>query len=215
MTDTDLRQRIIDELEFEPSINAAHIGVVVDKGVVTLTGHVASYAEKLAAEYAVRRVKGVHGIAEEIEVRYPETKKTADDEIAARALQIIDWDTTIPDDKVQVKVQKGLVTLTGKVDWNFQRTAAADAVRKLSGVVNVVNLIDVKSRIQVGDVKDRIENALKRNAELEADEIRILTIDSKVILDGRVHSWRERDAAERAAWSVPGVTAVDDRLTIS
>ena len=134
MSDISLRQDILDELEFEPSVNAAHIGVAVEKGVATLTGHVSSYAEKVAAEHAAQRVKGVRGIAEEIEVRYPDAKKTADDEIAKRALSIIGWDTTIPDDRLMVKVQNGWITLSGEVAWNYQRSGAEDAVRKLSGV---------------------------------------------------------------------------------
>ncbi len=215
MNDEDLRQRIIDELEFEPSLTATNIGVAVEKGIVTLSGHVANFAEKYAAEQAVRRVKGVRGIAEEIEVRYPDAKKTADDQIAQRAVAIIAWDTTIPDDAVQVKIQKGWVTLTGKLDWHYQRAAAEDAVRKLSGVVGVTNFIEVKPAVQGGDVKKRIENALKRNAEIEAGGIQIKVSDNKVVLDGHVHSWHERAAVERAAWSVPGVTSVDDRLSIN
>jgi osmotically-inducible protein OsmY len=214
MQDQDLRQRIIDELEFQPSINAANIGVAVEKGIATLTGHVASFAEKYDAEHAVRRVKGVRGIAEEIEVRYPNEKKTADDQIAARALSIIAWDTTIPADAVQVKVQKGWITLTGTVHWHFQKAAAEDAVRKLSGVVGVTNLIEVKAAVQADDVKKRIENALKRNAEIEAGGIQIKVTDNKVVLDGHVNSWHERTQVERAAWSVPGVTSVEDHLAI-
>jgi len=214
MSDLDLRQRVIDELEFEPSVDAANIGVAADKGIVTLTGHVASYAEKLAAERAAQRVKGVRGIAQEIEVRTPAGKRKADDEIAAQAVNIIAWDTTIPDEMVKVKVQSGWITLTGKVDWQYQKVAAEHAVRKLSGVVGVSNLIEIKAQVQVSDVKSRIENALKRSAELEAGGIRVHVSKTKVVLDGRVHSWHERDAAKRAAWSVPGVTAVDDQLAI-
>ena len=173
MKDQDLRQRIIDELEFQPSINAANIGVAVENGIVTLSGHVASFAEKYDAEQAVRRVKGVRGIAEEIEVRYPNEKKTADDQIAARALNIIAWDTTIPDDAVRVKVQQGWITLTGRVHWHYQRAAAEDAVRKLSGVTGVTNFIEVRSPVKADDVKKRIESALKRHAEIEAGSIQV------------------------------------------
>ncbi|MEY9608016.1 osmotically-inducible protein OsmY [Bradyrhizobium elkanii] len=132
MDNRQLQQMVLDELDFEPSIDSANIGVVADDGVVTLTGHVPSYAQKVAAEQAARRVKGVHGVAQEIEVRYASDKRTSDDEIAKRALSIIRWDTTIPDDAVQVTVQKGLVTLTGKVAWQFQKNAAEKAVRRLS-----------------------------------------------------------------------------------
>lgn len=214
MNDLDLRQRVIDELEFEPSVNAANIGVGAENGIVTLTGHVASYAEKVAAERAAQRVKGVRGLAQEIEVRTPAGKRKADDEIAAQAVNIIAWDTTIPNEMVKVKVQSGWITLTGKVDWQYQKVAAEHAVRKLSGVVGVSNLIEIKAQVQASDVKTRIENALKRSAELEAGGIRVHVSDTKVVLDGRVHSWHERDVAKRAAWSVPGVAAVEDQLAI-
>jgi osmotically-inducible protein OsmY len=214
MNDDELRQYIIDELEFEPRIDAANIGVAVEDGVVTLSGHVANYSEKVAAEHAVQRVRGVRGIAEEIEVRYPDEKKTADDQIAKRALDILAWNTTIPDEAVRVKVQKGWVTLSGKVGWQYQKLAAADAVRRLSGVMGVSNLIEVTPKVHAADVKNSIETALKRSAEVEAKGIRIQVDGNKVVLDGHVHSWLERSAAERAAWSVPGVTTVRDNLSI-
>ncbi len=214
MKDDELRQDIIDELDFEPSIDAASIGVAVDDGIVTLSGHVASYAEKVAAEHAARRVKGVRGIAQEIEVRFPDAKKTADDQIAKRAVDILAWNTAIPDGAVLVKVQKGWVTLSGTVDWQFQRISAADAVRRLSGVAGVSNLIEVKPQLHSANVKSSIENALKRGAEFEAHGIRVQVEGGKVTLDGVVHSWHERSAAERAAWSVAGVTSVKDNLAI-
>jgi len=216
MSDSTLRQDIIDELEFEPSVNAAHIGIAVDDGIVTLSGHVGSYAEKIAAEGAARRVKGVRAIAQEIEVRYPYDKKTADDEIASRALNILRWSAVVPKDVVQVKVQDGWVTLTGQVDWQFQRGAAESEIRKLSGVAGVFNNITLKVRVQPGDVKRKIEDALKRSAEIEAQAISVSVLgDGKVALDGQVHDWQERDAVERAAWSAPGVTLVEDRLSIA
>ncbi len=214
MPNADLRQRIMDELEFEPSVNATHIGVAVEDGIVTLAGHVTSYAEKLAAEHAVQRIKHVRGIAQEIQVRYPSAKKTEDDQIATRALAIIAWDTTVPDDGLQVRVQKGWVTLTGKVDWYFQKAAAEDAVRKLSGVVGVTNLIEVTPQVHVADVKIRIESALKCIAELEASNIRVNVSGGKVTLEGKVKAWHERSVAERAAWAVPGVSVVEDHLAV-
>lgn len=214
MSDITLRQNILDELEFEPSIDAANIGVAVDGSVVTLTGHVGSYAEKVAAERVALRVKGVRAMAQEIEVRYPESKKTADDEIAKRALNIIAWDTTIPDDKIQVKVQNGWVTLSGEVNWNFQRIAAENAVRKLSGVVGVANLITVYPHVDASNIKHRIDEALKRSAELDAGGIHVSVSDGKVTLRGKVRAWREREVAEVAAWAAPGVTSVEDQLTI-
>jgi osmotically-inducible protein OsmY len=214
MDDSTLKQDIIDELDFEPSINAADIGVAVKSGVATLTGHVPTYAQKSTVEDVVRRVKGVKGIAEEIEVRPFGTNRTADDEIAKRAINSIDWNTSVPDDAVQVKVQKGWVTLTGKVEWRYQKTAAADAVRDLAGVIGIINDISVKAHASAYDVKKRIEDALKRSAEVEARAIRVNVLDGKVTLEGHVHDWSERSAASRAAWAAPGVNMVDDRLTV-
>jgi osmotically-inducible protein OsmY len=215
MTGKLLRQYVIDELDFDPSFDSANVGVAVENGVVTLTGHVGSYAEKIAAEKAAQRVKGVHAVAQEIEVRYPEQKKTADDQIAERAVAIIGWDAMVPVDAVMVKVQKGWVTLAGNVEWQYQRTAAESAIRRLSGVIGVTNLIEVKPRIQPQNIKAKIMEALKRNAELEADSIRVTVKDDKVTLEGRVKAWFERGIAERAAWSAPGVKSVEDRLSIS
>jgi len=215
MTGKLLRQYVIDELDFDPSFDSANVGVAVENGVVTLTGHVGSYAEKIAAEKAAQRVKGVHAVAQEIEVRYPEQKKTADDQIAERAVAIIGWDAMVPVDAVMVKVQKGWVTLTGNVEWQYQRTAAESAIRRLSGVIGVTNLIEVKPRIKPQNIKAKIMEALKRNAELEADSIRVTVKDDKVTLEGRVKAWFERGIAERAAWSAPGVKSVEDRLSIS
>ncbi len=214
MTDRTLREDIMNELDFEPRVNANHIGVVAEKDVVTLTGHVSSYAEKLAAEEAVRRVKGVRGIASEIEVRYPFEKKTADDEIARRAIDILEWDATIPRHAISVLVHLGLVTLSGEVDWQFQRRAAEDQVRKLSGVKGIVNNIRIAPRATVTDVKARIEKALKRNAEVDANAIEVSVDGSTVALDGVVHNWSEREAVERAAWSAPGVLNVRDRIRL-
>ena len=213
-SDLQLRQDVLDELEFEPSVNAAHIGVTANRGVVTLTGFVTSYAEKTVAERAVRRVKGVKAIAEEIEVRLPSDTKRADDEIAARAVDILKWQVGVPADRIRVKVEKGVVTLTGEVDWQFQKTEADHVVHKLSGLVDVVNQIRVASPVHAVEVKEKIEKALQRSAELEASRITVETEGGRVILKGRVHAWYERDTAERAAWSAPGVTEVQDRITI-
>lgn len=214
MDDSILRQMIIDELEYEPSVDAAHIGVAVEKGVVTLTGHVESYAAKAAAEEAVRRVRGVQAIAQEIEVRYLGAKKTADDEIARRAIDILAWDVSVPNDRIQVKVQQGWVTLSGEVDWYYQKQAAEHAVRKLSGVVGVDNTIRLKPVAQMADVKRRIEDALKRNAVLEANNIRVSVAEGKVTLEGKIKAWYERQVAAQAAWAAPGVRTVEDHLQV-
>ncbi|NLS20406.1 BON domain-containing protein [Rhizobium sp. P40RR-XXII] len=214
MNDLSLRQDVMDELQFDPSIDAANIGVAVTNGVVTLSGHVGSYAEKSAAESAVKRVRGVRAIAEEIEVRYAGRKMHADDEIASRALDIIEWDTALPDGLIDVKVQRGWVTLSGEVPWHFQRLAAENAVKKLGGVTGVSNLLSIRPSSMIADIKGRIEGALRRNAEVEADRIRVDIIEGRVALEGAVHAWSERSAAERAVWSVPGVIAVENHLTI-
>ena len=173
MNDLQLRQDIIAELDFEPSVNSENIGVAVKDGVVTLSGFTGSYAEKLAVETAVKRVKGVQAIAEEIEVRYASDKKTHDDEIAARILSIMRWNAVVPADRVMVKVQGGRVHLTGEVDWLYQKDAAESEVRRLSGVVSVMNAIQIRPRAQPGDVKRKIEDALKRYAEVDARGIHV------------------------------------------
>ncbi len=214
MDDLELRQLVIDELDFEPSINAANIGVSVEKGVVTLTGHVASYVEKIAAERAAERVKGVKAIAQEIEVRYPDHQKRSDDEIAQRAVNILHWSVQVPEGSIHVKVEKGWVTLGGAVEWQYQRLAAESAVRKLSGISGVSNLIEIRPRVAAADVHRKIMDSLKRNAEIEADSIRVTVDNDKVTLEGKVKAWYERGLAERAAWSAPGVKVVEDRLTL-
>ena len=215
MSETFLRQVILEELEYEPSLDATHIGVSVEKGVVTLTGHVASFAQKQAAITAVRRINGVRAIAEEIEVRYPFEKKIADDEIAKRALDILGWDSTVPARAIQVLVRNGWVTLTGDVDWYFQKQAAEDDIRKLSGVHGIINNIAIKPCVQAEDVRMKIEDALRRRLKGEVNGIRVTVQDgSKVILEGFVDNWNERQAIETAAWSAPGVKAVDDRLSV-
>jgi osmotically-inducible protein OsmY len=212
--DLQLRQDVLDELEFEPSIDAAHIGVTANRGVVTLSGFAASYAEKAAAERAVRRVKGVKAIAEEIEVRLPSDTKHADDEIAGRAVNILDWQVGFPAERIGVKVEKGMVTLTGDVDSQYQKTDAEGAIHKLTGVVKVINQIRVATAVHPTDVREKIQKALERSADIEASRIAVRTEGGKVVLSGKVRAWYERDIAERAAWSAPGVTEVEDRLTI-
>jgi len=215
MTDKFLRQEVLDELDYEPSVNSTNIGVAVASGVVTLTGHVSSYAEKIAAEAAVRRVRGVKAIAQEVEVRYPSDKKTADDQIAKRAVDILEWNAVVPKGAVQPTVRDGWITLTGQTEWQFQRAAAENAVRKLSGVAGVINNIAIKARAQPADIKLRIEKALKRNAEVEARDIDIHVLDGGAVkLEGAVRSLQERRVVESAVWSAPGVRTVDDRISI-
>lgn len=215
MNDLSLRQSILDELEWEPSIDAANIGVAVKDGIATLTGHVSSFPQKLTIERLVGRIKGVKGYAEEIEVRLPGAISTNDKEIAHRAVNSLHWSTVVPEGEVKVKVQNGWVTLTGTLDWNYQKLGATDAVRNLAGVVGVSNLIELKSRVSPIDVKKHIQDALNRSAQLEASAIRVDVSGNKVTLAGNVKAWFERGIAERAAWATPGVTAVEDKLTIS
>jgi osmotically-inducible protein OsmY len=214
MDDKTLRQFIIDELDFEPSIDAANIGVAVEKGVVTLTGHVANYGEKIAAERTVQRVKGVRAIAQEIEVRFSNQPKRSDDEIAQRALDILKWSVQLPAESIQVKVEQGWITLTGAVEWQYQKQAAESAIRKLRGIRGVSNAIEIKPLVAASDVHRKIMDSLKRNAEVEADSIRVVVDNGKVILEGKVKACYERNLAERAAWSAPGVKEVEDRLSI-
>lgn len=214
MDDKTLRQNIIDELDFEPSINAANIGVAVEKGVVTLTGHVESFAEKIAAERAVERIRCVRAIAQEIEVRYAGQQKQADDEIAQRALNILNWSVQVPPDSIKVEVENAWITLKGTVEWQYQKQAAESAVRRLSGVRGLCNIIEIEPHLTASDVRQKIIDSLMRNAEVEAEGIRVVVDNDKVILEGRVKSWYERNLAERAAWSGPGVKDVEDRLLI-
>lgn len=216
MNDKELRQLVVDELEYEPSIDAADIGVAAENGVVTLSGHVTDYAQKMAAERAAWRVKGVKGIAQKIEVRLPGDKEWNDDEIAQRALSILAWNTLIPKDCARVRVSDGWITLSGSMKWNYQRRAAENEVRKLSGVKGVTNSIMLTSTVQSGDLKRRIQDALKRHAEVEADAVRVdVRSDGSVRIEGRVDNWSEMQAVEHAIWSAPGVQRVDDYLTFS
>lgn len=214
ISDMQLREAVLEELDFEPAVDAAHIGVAAHAGVVTLSGFVASYADKLAAERAARRVKGVRAVAEEIEVRLPSDKKTADDEIARRAVNILKWQIGLPADRIGVIVEKGVVTLTGEVEWGFQRRDAEAAIHKLTGVIGVDNRIRVRSTVDAGAVRVQIEKALRRSAEVDASRISIETFGDKVILRGKVHAWYERNLAEQAAWAAPGVTGVEDHIQI-
>lgn len=216
MNELKLRDDILDELGYEPIVDAAHIGVAVDQNVVTLTGHVGSYAQKLAAISAVRRVRGVQGIADEIEVRYSSDAKPSDDEIAKRAINTLVWDSVVPSEAIKVTVRDGWVTLTGKVNWHYQKSSAERDIGRLSGVHGVINNIEIEAHAKAGNVKRKIEDALKRHAEVEAKEI-IVTVrdDGEVLLEGKVDNWAEKFAVEDAAWSAPGVKNVRDRLTIA
>jgi osmotically-inducible protein OsmY len=216
MTDLDIKRLVEAELNWEPMIkSAAAIGVRVKDGVVTLVGPVESYSEKLAAERAALRVSGAKAVANELEVKLPNTSERTDEEIARTAANALEWTASVPKDKVKITVDKGWITLKGSVDWHYQRAAAEDAVRNLWGVKGVLNLIEVRPSISQTVVKQKIEEALKRDAELDAQRIQVETAGSKVILKGTVHSWFERKEAERVAWEAPGVTQVENEIAVA
>lgn len=214
MTDRQLRERVEQELDFDPSLDSANLGVAVHNGVVTLTGHVPDIWQKQATERAVWRVKGVKALAQEVEVRVAADKKLTDDAIAERALKILAWSASVPRDAVRLKVQDGCVTLTGEVEWHYQRVAAEYAMRRLSGVTAVINLMTLKPHVTPTDLKDRITEALKRHAEIEASNIRVDVVDGRVSLSGEVEDWSERHAIEMAVWAAPGVRTVEDHVRI-
>jgi osmotically-inducible protein OsmY len=212
--DQQLQRDVMDELEWEPAVHAQHIGVTARDGVVTLTGHVESFAEKLAAERAALHVKGVRALAQDIKVELPTSKKTADDEIAARALKILEWDVLVPSDRITVKVDNGIVTLSGEVDHLYQSDEAERDVWRLSGVRDIVNMVKVRRHAQPVDVEDRIRRALERSADLEAGRITASVKEGMVTLRGKVGAWIERETAERAARAAPGVVSVKNEITI-
>lgn len=214
MTDKDLKQHVQSALDWEPSLDASDIGVSVDEAVVTLRGNVRSYAEKTVAERVALRVFGVKGIANDLAVHLPSTFTRTDTELAQAAVAALKWHTMVLADRTTVTVANGWLTLHGTVDWQFQKDAAARAVRDLTGVKGVTNSIVVQPRVTAGDVRDKIEAAFKRSAEIDARRVNVTALDGKVILSGSVHSFAERREAERAAWAAPGVTQVDDRLAV-
>ena len=213
-TDAQLQLDVIAELKWEPSVNAAQIGVEVKDGVVTLAGHVSSYAEKYDAERAAQRVSGVKALAVEMDVNLPGSSKRTDGDIARSAENVLEWSTYLPKNCVKVKVENGWITLSGEVDWQYQRTAAADAVRYLWGVTGVSDQILVKSKVSTSAVKSDIEAALKRRAHSDAQSIAVKVQGADVTLTGQVHSWSERDLARYAAWNTPGVRKVVDNITV-
>lgn len=208
-----LQKFVIDELAWDPRVDSSDIAVTVHDGTVRLAGHVNSYAAKLAAERAAGRVKGTKAVVDNIDVRF-EDKRRSDEAIADRAVAALEWNVEVPHDKVKVVVNKGWLKLEGEVSWYFQKEAAERTVRQLRGVKAVTNYIVIKPNVAPAVVREHIESALKRSAEVDASLMRIQTEGGKVILSGFVRSWAERKAAERAAWSSPGVSSVQNDLVV-
>jgi len=214
-TDSQLHQDVSAALRWEPSIQAAGIGVEVKDGVVTLAGEVSSYAEKLHAEHAAQRVSGVNALAVELKVKLSGRGQRTDADIARSVETGLEWSTAVPVGAIKVMVEAGWVTLTGNVDWQFQKNAATDAVRYLLGVTGVSDQIAIKPKVSMSAVKGDIEAALKRSASADAREIAVEIRGAEVTLTGRVHSWAERETALTAAWGTPGVLSVLDRMNVS
>jgi len=215
MTDRELQEHVQKALDWEPSVDAADIGVSVEQGVVTLRGDVKTYAEKAAAERVALRVFGVKAVADDLNVHVQNTQQRTDTEIAQAVVSALKWNTAVPDERITVTVTNGWVTLKGHVEWEYQRAAATNAIRYLSGVRGVSSGITVQPRVSIPDVQAKIEAALKRSAEIDARRINVAVADGKVTLTGNVHSWFERNQARHAAWSAPGVRDVEDFIAVT
>lgn len=213
--DSQLKKAVLEELNWEPTINSAHIGVTTDNGTVTLTGTVDSYSQKHAAETATGRVKGVKAIAEEIDVKLPFSVKHSDADIAAAAVNRLAWDTSLPRDAVKVKVEKGWVTLTGEVEWHYQMEAAEREVRHLMGVVAVLNKITIRSRVDTAHLQDDIQRALHRSIFFQPERVHVSANEGRIKLTGTVDSWTERQTAGSTAWAAQGVTSVENNLIVA
>jgi osmotically-inducible protein OsmY len=216
-TDEQIQLDVLEELKWDARVRPNEIGVAVKNGIVTLTGGVDTYTKKWAAEDAAHRVRGVKAVANDIEVRLPNSAERTDADIAAAATRALEWDAFVPIEKLDVTVSKGWITLRGEVEWQYQKQDAERVVRRLSGVRGVTNLITVRPRVKPSpqEVKRKIEDALVRSAETDAERITVEVQGDKVILKGTVRSWAERQEAERVAWQVPGVSRVENLIAIN
>lgn len=214
-SDAQLQQDVMAELGWEPAVHAARIGVIARGGVVTLAGEVESYAEKFCAEQAAQRVAGVQAVAETLTVRLPADSRRSDADIAQSAANILSWSSALPDGAVKVLVENGWLTLSGQVDWQYQRHEAETALRHVQGVTGVNNAILIKPALQAAVVKADIDAALKRRASADANAISVAVDGGDVTLTGTVHSWSERELAAHAAWGTPGVRRVTDDMTLA
>jgi len=214
-TDLQIQEDVIDELQYEPGIDAAEIGVTCKDGIIMLSGTVRSFAEKELAGWKTGRISGVRAVVDEIRVELPHLHERSDQDIAEAALRSLLWHVQVPHTRIRVKVEKGILTLEGDVDYRYQEIAAQDAVRNLTGVKAIVNLINVKPTVTPLQIKAKIENALRRAAELDARQIKVDVRHDKVVLRGMVRSWAERNEAERAAWAAAGVRTVEDNLIVA
>lgn len=213
-TDAQIKKDVLEELKWQPNIDETHIGVIVENGVVTLSGVVNDYFMKTAAEKATKRVNGVKAVAEDIEVKYGDAYKKTDKEIAKAVVSALEWNASIPDDKISVKVEDGWVYLSGEVKWSYQRDAAKRAVENLLGVRHVVNNITIKQTVIATDIKEKIKKALKRSAEVDAKNITVEVDGHTVTLKGKVHSLAEKEEARKTAFSSPGVYSVKNELKV-
>jgi osmotically-inducible protein OsmY len=214
-SDSEIERDVRDELQWDPDLNAEDIAISVKNGVVTLAGFTPSYTDRLEAEAAAKRVTGVLGVANDIEVRLPAIDQRPDPDIARDAVAALKAQLPISHDRIKVVVKDGWLTLEGAVEWQYQKSTAESAVRKVKGVKGVTNVITVKPKAEPADIQRKIQEAFKRNAEVDANRITVETHGSEVILKGTVRSWIEREEAERVAWSAPGVTRVEDRIVVS